>query len=207
MFAINTPHATIAEYYHNALLLSRGLPSGFTNIFEGTIILAEEQKSSDMDDKMGFETSTKIAEELRELRAEIRARLNGAERQLSALKDLLSFIIADRIAEWPLQVRLAIIPRMVNLGTITEGIRNIVSRQNPLSPSELQRLELYTQRAQIGQPFSPEEAIDFRQLSERVAQEHTDQAWVSELLKLALIIAAIYALCQLFRTDTGDGQR
>jgi hypothetical protein len=161
-----------------------------------------------MDDKMGFEISAEIAEiaeiakELRELRAEIRARLNGTERQLSALKDLLSLIIADRIAEWPLQVRLAIIPRMVNLGTITEGIRNIVSRQNPLSPSELQRLELYTQRAQIGQPFSPEEAIDFRQLSERVAQEHTDQAWVSELLKLALIIASIYALGQLFRTDT-----
>ena len=72
------------------------------------------------------------------------------------------------------------------------------ARIGPISPSELGRLQLYNQRVQRGQPFSSEEATDFKQLSELVAREYADQDWVAELLKVAFVIFAIYALGQLF---------
>ncbi|MDI6815197.1 MAG: hypothetical protein QMC90_03875 [Dehalococcoidales bacterium] len=155
----------------------------------------------DMEEKAGFETPARIGEELRELRKEIRGRFNQTDRLVSAIKDLLNFVIAHLIAEWPLKVRMEILQRIANLSAVDKGIKGITLGQNPVSPSELGRLKLYNQRVQTGQTFSPEEATEFKQLSEQVAREYADQDWVGELLKVAFVIFAIYALGQLLRRN------
>ena len=60
-----------------------------------------------------------------------------------------------------------------------------------MTETELRRARAYVARAQQGQTFTPEEATDFRDLSDRVAREHPGEEWVAELLTLGLFIYAV----------------
>jgi len=63
-----------------------------------------------------------------------------------------------------------------------------------MTAAELERLRDYVDRVRNGETFTPEEATDLRDLSDRVAREYPDQEWVAELLKLALFVYAIDAV-------------
>ncbi|MCL0094742.1 hypothetical protein M1N58_02460, partial [Dehalococcoidales bacterium] len=98
-----------------------------------------------MEEKAGFETPARIGEELGELRKEVREGLNQTNRLVSAMKDLLNFVIADRIAEWPLEVRMGVVQRIANLSAVDIGVlhrdrtpyhqANLLRKKPPISNS------------------------------------------------------------------------
>ena len=63
-----------------------------------------------------------------------------------------------------------------------------------VNEAELHRLRDYVDRVRNGETFTPAEATDLRDLSDRVAREHPGEEWVGELLKLALFIYAVDAV-------------
>ncbi len=60
--------------------------------------------------------------------------------------------------------------------------------------SELDKLKAYTQQAQQGLSFTPEQATEFRNLSEKISKEYPTQDWVKELLKIALFVFTVYTI-------------
>ena len=63
-----------------------------------------------------------------------------------------------------------------------------------MTETELRRLRDYVARAGRGATFTPEEATDLRDLSDRVAREHPGEEWVGGLLKLSMFIYAVDAV-------------
>ncbi|MBA7715387.1 hypothetical protein ES703_124429 [subsurface metagenome] len=118
---------------------------------------------------------------------------------ISAMTDIFHIVVADLMGTWSPEKRERVQRAIANFTIVDSGLRTIKPLQNPFTPDELERLQIYNQRAQSGEFFSPEEAYDFRQLSERAAHEYASQDWVSELLKVGLFIFALYGLSQLFK--------
>jgi hypothetical protein len=63
-----------------------------------------------------------------------------------------------------------------------------------MKAKELQNLRLYLDRAKKGECFSPNEANDFKELSEKVVHEYPGKPWTTELLKVSWIIFAADAI-------------
>ena len=63
-----------------------------------------------------------------------------------------------------------------------------------LTGAEIRRLRGYVARAGQGERFTPEEATDLRDLSDRVAREHPGEEWVVGLLRVAFFIFAVDAV-------------
>ena len=110
-------------------------------------------------------------------------------------------IVADISHTWSAEKRERVQKMMWNFGDVTKGLSSVVAKGNPFTQQELDTLRKYTQQAQRGSIFTPEQATQFRDLSERASREYPNQEWVGELLKIALFIFAIYALAQLLKSD------
>ncbi len=67
---------------------------------------------------------------------------------------------------------------------------------NPISAEEAQRLQLYVERARANQPFTPQEAQDFYDLSQRVSKDRSQDEGAWGILLLAAFILALYVLAK-----------
>ena len=65
---------------------------------------------------------------------------------------------------------------------------------NPISAEEASRLHLYVERARSNQPFTPQEAQDFYNLSQRVSKDRSQEEGAWGILLLAAFILALYFL-------------
>lgn len=92
---------------------------------------------------------------------------------------------------------------VANYTIVRKGIDTLIPKSNPFTEQEIQRLRNYTQQAQQGSTFTPEQATEFRQLSERAARDYPNQDWVTDLLKIALLIFAMYAIGRLLNPQRG----
>lgn len=119
---------------------------------------------------------------------------------ISAMTNIFHIVVADLMGTWSPEKRERVQRSIANFTIVDNGLRSIKPKQNPFTPDELRRLQIYNQRAQGGGFFSTEEAWDFRQLSERAAHEYASQDWATELLKAGLFIFALYALSQLSKS-------
>lgn len=67
---------------------------------------------------------------------------------------------------------------------------------NPVSAQEASKLQWYVERARRNEVFTPEEAQDFYNLSQRVSQDRSDDQGAWGILLLAAFIFALYYLSQ-----------
>lgn len=121
---------------------------------------------------------------------------------VSVMTDILQAIVADLSGGWSPEKRERVQRAIANFTIVNSGLSSIKPRSNPFTAEEVQRLQYYTQKAQRGESFLPDEATDYRQLSERAAREYPQQQWVAELLKIALFIFALYALTQILKSKS-----
>lgn len=120
-------------------------------------------------------------------------KLDNLTTHVSALTDILHILIGDLAGSWSAEKR-----ERVQRAIVDSGLSSYLEG-NPLTIDEVQRLRKYTQRAQRGGFFPSQEAWDFKSLSERIAYERGGQEWVTELLKLALFIFALYSFSELLK--------
>ena len=133
--------------------------------------------------------------------SELIRRTENLETHTRALTDIFYIILADLMKSWSSEKRERVLRATTNFSLVQDGLGNVKPKGNPFTAEELSRLQYYTDRARQGQPFLPEEAQDYRQLSERAAREYPGQQWVAELMKVALIIFALYAIGKLLETS------
>jgi len=126
---------------------------------------------------------------------------NIIETRIGAMSDVLNIIVADISAEWTSEKRERVQKAMWNFGLVTKGLSAVIAKENPFTQQELDTLRAYTQQAQQGEVFTPQQATEFRNLSERASREYSDQDWVGELLKIALFIFAVYAVSQILKKN------
>ena len=127
--------------------------------------------------------------------SELIRRTENLEIHTRALTDIFYIILADQ--SWSPEKLERVLRATTNFNLVKEGLGNVKPKGNPFTAEELNRLQYYTDRARQGQSFQPEEAQDYRQLSERAAREYPGQQWVAELMKVALFIFALYAIGKL----------
>lgn len=65
---------------------------------------------------------------------------------------------------------------------------------NPVSAEEASKLKVYVERARINEIFTPQEAQDFYNLSQRVSQDRSDDKGAWGILLLAAFVFALYYL-------------
>jgi hypothetical protein len=118
---------------------------------------------------------------------------------ISAMTDVFHLVIATLSKDWTIEQRERIQRSIARFTILEEGVKRLEASQNPLSSSELKRLQVYVEKAGQGEAFSQEEAQDFKGLADRVAREHSGQDWVAELIKLALFIFALYVLAEILK--------
>lgn len=129
-------------------------------------------------------------------------RINTLQAHVEAITGLVLLIVAETIVSWPSDKREKALALIANFRLVDRGLASIGPPGNPLTAEEAARLHIYNEWAQRGQRFSPEEASDFRVLSERVAREYAGQDWVTELLKVALFIFALYVLAKVLEPES-----
>lgn len=128
-------------------------------------------------------------------------RTDSLEIHIRALTEIFYVILGDFMGNWSPEKREQILRSTANFKVVQDGLDAIKPKGNPFTVEELNRLQYYTDRARQGQPFLPEEAQDYRQLSERAAREYPGQQWVTELVKVALFIFALYAIGKLLESS------
>ena len=96
--------------------------------------------------------------------------------------------------KWSDEKRERVLRQMANFTLVNKGLDSIEPKGNPFTLDELNELKEYTAMAQSGKRFEPYEAQEYRDLTERASREYPGQDWVVELLKIGLIIFAIYAI-------------
>lgn len=133
----------------------------------------------------------------------LNSRVTGIEQHLWATTELLQLVVAHCIAEWGEEKRERALRLIANFPMVQGGLSKLRPKGNPFNEKEIAKLRQYTSKAQAGERFSPEEARDYRDLSESAAREYAGQDWVTELLKIALFIFALYALAKLFESKSG----
>ena len=134
----------------------------------------------------------------------IESRLENLHSHLGAMTDIIHVMVAELSGTWAADKRERVQRMIGNFTVVNKGLGEVIARGNPFTQDELSRLQFYTQRAQMGQVFTPEDAQDFRQLSERASVEYPGQDWVRELLKIAWFIFALYAIGQILKSVKRD---
>jgi hypothetical protein len=124
---------------------------------------------------------------------------NSLIQHISAMTDIFHIILADVSGNWTSDKRERVQRMIANFTLVNEGLSTVKAKGNPFTEEELRRLRSYTQQAQEGRLFTPDQAIEYKELSERASREYPGQQWVTELLKVALFIFALYALTQLLK--------
>ncbi len=120
---------------------------------------------------------------------------------IAAMSGVLDIAMSAVIEKLTPTQRERVLNLVANYTIVRKGLDNIVPKGNPFTAEEIQRLRSYTQQAQSGRMFSPQEATEFRQLSERAAHDYPNQDWVTDLLKIALLVFAMYAIAKLFESQ------
>ena len=128
-------------------------------------------------------------------------RTDSLEVHIRALTEIFYVILGDLMGNWSSEKREQILRATANFKVVQDGLNTIEPQGNPFTADELHRLQYYTDKARRGESFLPEEAQDYRQLSERAAREYPGQQWVSELIKVALFIFALYAIGKLLESS------
>lgn len=83
----------------------------------------------------------------------------------------------------------------VSADSINKTLQSIAGGTgNPISAEEASLLHLYVERARSNQPFTPQEAQDFYNLSQRVSQDRSQEEGAWGILLLAAFILALYFL-------------
>ena len=124
-------------------------------------------------------------------------RTDSLEVHIQASTEIFYVILGDLMGDWSSEKREQILRVTANFKVVQDGLSTIKPKGNPFTAEELNRLQYYTDRARQGLTFQTEEAQDYRQLSERTAREYPGQQWVTELMKVALFIFALYAIGKL----------
>lgn len=133
--------------------------------------------------------------------SELTHRTENLETHTRALTDIFYIILADLMQSWSSDKREKVLRATTNFKIVQEGLGNVKPKGNPFTVEEINRLQFYTDKARQGQVFLPEEAQDYKQLSERAAREYPGQQWVAELMKVALFIFALYAIGKLLESN------
>jgi len=131
----------------------------------------------------------------------IDSNFSNISKHISAMTEIVNILVADISGKWTPEKRERIQKMMWNFGVVNKGLSSVIAKGNPFTQQELDTLKQYTQQAQSGKIFTPEQATQFRNLSERASNEYPNQEWVGELLKIALFVFAVYAIAQLLRSD------
>ncbi|HUX48628.1 MAG TPA: hypothetical protein VMV76_05635 [Dehalococcoidia bacterium] len=127
--------------------------------------------------------------------------VHNLTQHVSAMTEVFHMIIADVTGDWSANKRERVQKMIAKFTLVCEGLDTVVPKENPFNQEELDTLRTYTLQAQQGQIFTPEQATQFRELSERASREYPNQDWVKELLKIALFVFAVYAFVQLLKSD------
>jgi len=131
----------------------------------------------------------------------IETRLSDIEKHIGALTEITHILVADISDKWSPEKRERVQKRMADFTVVNDGLGRVATKGNPLTQQELDTLRAYTRQAQRGSTFTPEQATEFRNLSERASQEYPNQDWIKDLLKIALFVFAVYAIAQLLKSD------
>jgi hypothetical protein len=129
-------------------------------------------------------------------------RLARVEMRVDAVIGALQIVIAHASGQWLPEQRGEVQKHIANFGAVAAGLGTVKPTGNPVTQQELDQLKAYVQRAQQGGPFTASEARDFSALADRVARDYAGQDWVSDLIKLALFIFALYAIAELLKPKT-----
>lgn len=131
----------------------------------------------------------------------VNSSVSNTERHIGAMMEIVNVLVADISDKWTPEKRERVQKMMWSFGVVNTGLNAVIAKGNPFTQRELDTLKAYTKQAQQGSTFTPEQATEFRNLSERVSREYPNQEWVTELLKIALFIFAVYAIAQLLKSD------
>lgn len=131
----------------------------------------------------------------------IESRVATMLQHIGAMTEIVHILVADISGKWTPEKRERVQKMMGNFRIVFNGLNSVIAKGNPFTQQELDSLRAYTQQAQQGNVFTPEQATEFRNLSERVSREYPNQDWVGELLKIALFIFALYAISQILKSD------
>ena len=127
-------------------------------------------------------------------------KLDDLIQHVKAMTEIFHVILADVSGKWEADKRERVQRMIANFTLVNTGLATLEAEDNPFSSDELQRLRSYTQQAEQRQVFTPEQASDYKQLSERASHEYAGQDWVEELLKVALFVFALYAIGKLLES-------
>ena len=130
-------------------------------------------------------------------------RLARIEQRIDALVGVMQIILAKLTPEWTDDERKDVFQYM-GAGPVGAGVRRLRSGGNPLTQDEIDRLGDLAERAETGERLTSEEATQLRDLAQIVAKEHPGEQWVTDLLKLALVAFAVYALSEIFKKRGED---
>ena len=126
------------------------------------------------------------------------------EHHVSAMTEILYVLIADATTRWSPEQRESVLRQVANFTIVNEGLDHLRPTVNPFSAGEISKLREYTKRAQEGGSFTPAEALEFRELSEKAAREYPEQDWVTDLLKLALFVGGLYILSSILNPEESN---
>lgn len=129
-------------------------------------------------------------------------RLARVETRMEAVIGALQIIIANASGSWTPDHRLLVQQQIANFGALNAGLGTVKPSGNPVSREELDRLRRYVQSAERGETFTPDQATDLRDLADRVARDYAGQDWAADLVKLALIIFALYFVAEMLKPKT-----
>ncbi len=122
-------------------------------------------------------------------------RMTYLEERVDSLIQLVLLLFAKMAPEWTSTELAQVLPQVAALGPVDQAFDRMRSAGTPISTAEIDRLQEYVHRAREAQfTYTPEEARDLRELAERVARDHSGEAWVKDLLTLGLFVFAVYAL-------------
>lgn len=127
--------------------------------------------------------------------------MSGITQHVSAMTEVFHMMLADISGNWSADKRERVQKIVASFTLVNKGLGALIPKGNPVTQQELDTLKAYTTKAQQGGTFTPQQATEFRDLSERISREYPNQDWVKELLKIALFIFAVYAIAQLFKQD------
>lgn len=128
--------------------------------------------------------------------------VSGLTQHVSAMTDVFHIMLADISGTWDSEKRERVQRIIAKFTLLTKGLDTVIAKGNPFTQLELDALKAYTIQAQQGLTFSPQQATEFRNLSERASLEYPNQDWVKELLKVALFVFAVYAIAQLLKSES-----
>ncbi len=125
---------------------------------------------------------------------QIEARLFTVERHTAAMTEVIHMLMADAMGTWENPDRERAQRHIADFQELNVGLAKVKPSGNPVSETELATLREYVKRAEAGGTFTPDEATHYNELANKVAHDYGREDWVTQLLKVGLIIGGIAAI-------------